>query len=1130
MMKITIHRRFALAIIALFAGLSAFAQTSTITGVVRDSQNEPIVGAAVMVKGTTTGVMTNNDGSYSIKAKSDAVLVCQLFGYKTAEENVAGRTRIDFVLADDTEMLEATVVVGYGTMKKTQLVGSVENLDGEAIQDRPNANVARNLQGQVAGLNIIQTDGKASHTGNVYIRGNKTTQYTRTNFNSSAAGATQSIGTGGSALILIDGVEGDLNSVNSSDIETVAVLKDASSAAIYGSKGAFGVIMITTKNAKDSEKFTITYNGTYSYNDRIVKWEDHIVTDGLEYTEAFYELFAGDTATPTALGKNPSTINTFTIGSDYLDRLRERRIAGNKDVYDMYNGAYAYYGDTDWFSEFYKKGYSSTTHDISLRGATKKLTYSLTGRYYTQEGVYKIGDDSYNRFNVRSKAKLQINDWLSVDNNTSMFRSTQSQPMFTTSSILGYQIQCHAAPVLVPFNEDGTWTLAANKSGFTSFFEGNTGQYDSKLQMVTTTGVNIDLVKNVLKFRGDFSYKADRQVKERYRAPMSFSLAPGNSTDYVTQESSYKSRWTYDYDFITANAFFTFTPKFGDNHDLNVVAGWNLEDYNYERFYLQRKGMLDASHWQSFEMFDGTDINIQQYDRSYGSVGFFARVNYTLLNRYIIEASGRIDGSSKFPSSQRWGFFPSASVGWRVSEEPWMKWSRGWLDNLKIRANYGSLGNGNITPYSYLETLSISKTGIPINGMKANYTTVPSPIPDSLTWETVTTYDIGLDFDILKSRLSFSGDIYRRYNSDLLTAGPQLPDIYGASAPKGNYGELTTNGWEATLSWRHSVKLGGKDFQYSIKGSVWDSRTFVSKFEARSGNILGMYKGKEIGEIWGFRTDGYFLNYTDANNWATDTYHKNGSNFREYAGDLRFIDVNGDGTINFGNQSFSMDENGNVTLDTGDLEVLGNVTPRYQYGLNFDFRWNGIGLSLFFQGVGHRDWYPSVETGLFYGGYNRPYMGIMKTQTGDNYVHINYTNEDGSANPYWEVTNADKKPYWTRRVGYCANRNVGPLTVENDYYMQNAAYLRLKNLTLDYTLPKKTLSKVGIENVKFYVTLENLLTWSPIFKHTQAFDPEGIDLGDTDFDSYSNYGLSGIGQGYSYPMLKSYTFGVSLTF
>ena len=1129
-MKIAIRRRFVVMFAAIFAALNVFAQTSIVSGVVRDGNSEPIVGAAVMVKGTTVGTLTDADGSYSLKAKGNDVLVFQLFGYKTAEVAIGDRTKVDVVLQDDTEMLEATVVVGYGTLKKTQLVGSVENLDGDAIADRPNANVARSLQGQIAGLNIIQVDGKASHTGEIYIRGNSNTQYTRTNFNSSASGDTHTLGTGGSALVLIDGVEGDLTSVNSSDIETVAVLKDASSAAIYGAKGAFGVILITTKNATAGEKFTVTYNGTYSYNRRAIMVEDYIVTDGLEYMEGFYELYAGDTRTPTSTGKIPSTINTFTIGSDYLDRLRARRIAGNTDIYDMYEGAYAYYANHNWFADFYKKGYGSTTHDINLKGATKKINYSLSGKFYTQDGIYKIGEDSYNRFNLRSKVKMQVNDWLSIDNNTSMFRSIQRQPMFTTSSVLGYQIQCHAAPILVPYNEDGTWTLAANKSGFTSFIEGNTGQYDSKLQLVTSTGINIDFIKNVLKLRADFSYKADRQVKERYRAPMSFSLAPGASTEYVTQESSYKSRWTYDTDYITANAVLTWTPKLGENHDLNVVGGWNLENYEYERFYLQRKGMLFPDKYKSYELFDGTDIKIEQYDRSYGIVGFFGRANYTLLGRYILEGSIRYDGSSKFPSSQRWGLFPSASMGWRLSEEPWMKWSRSWLDNFKIRANYGANGNGNIAAYTFLETMGVDKTSIPINGVKANYTTVPGLIPESLTWETVSTYDLGIDADFLKSRLSFSGDIYTRYNSNLICPGDQKPATLGSGAPKGNFGEEKTNGWELQISWRDAFKLGGKNLEYSIRGSVWDSRSFLTKYGGKSGNILGFYPTKEIGEIWGFRTDGYFLNYTDANNWATDTYHKNGSNFREYAGDIRFIDINGDGTINYGNQFFYVDDEGNVTFDVGDLERIGNIAPRYQFGANFDFKWNGIGLSLFFQGVGHRDWYPSCETGFFYGGYNRPYMGLMTNQIGDNYVHINYTNPDGTVNPYWEVTNADKHPYWTRRVGYNANRNVGPLTVENDYYMQNAAYIRLKNLTLDYTLPKKLVQKASIESVRFYVTLENLWTWSPMYKNTQAFDPEGIGLGDTDFDSYSNFGLSGIGQGYGYPILKSYTFGVSLTF
>ena len=1105
---------------ALLSTLNMAAQTVTVSGVVKDAvTNEPLIAATVMVKGTTNGVSTNIDGKYSIQAKPEDVLVCQIIGYKDQEAIVGQRAKIDFALAEDNQMLEATVVVGYGTLKKTQLVGSVENLDGEAIVDRPNANVTRSLQGQIAGLNIVQTDGKATHSGSIYIRGNGTSYNTRKNFSSSAAGSSHSIGNEGSALVLIDGVEGSLSQVNPADIETVAVLKDASSAAIYGARAAYGVILVTTKNA-DTDKITVTYNGAFSLNSRIVKWEDNIVTDGLEWTEAFYEFYGNDTRVPGSSGKAPTTMNTTSVAmtkADYLETFRALRNAGYDSIYGGVGdkGQYLYFGSYNWLDHVYKDYTTSTTHDISVRGATKKLTYNLTGRYFNQGGIYKIGEENYNTFNIRAKAKVQINKWLSLDNNTSVFRSKSKQPMFTTSSVIGHQIDQHGQPTLVPFNEDGTWTLAGVKTGYASFFEGNTGQDDSNLVLNTTIGATIDIIPEVLKVRGDFSYKATRRWRERYRAPLSFYAAPNVATEYVTQAGSYKSRWTYDTDYITANAVLTWTPKLNEKHDLNVVAGWNLEDYQYDRNYLQRMGMLLPDMYNSFELFDG-EMKTEQNDSDYGIVGFFGRANYTFLRRYIFEASARYDGSSKFPSNSQWGLFPSFSFGWRVSEEPWMKWSKSWMENLKLRANYGSLGNGSISPYSFLETMGIKKSSVIFDGGYVNYVTDPTLVPSSLTWETVTTYDVGMDFDILKSRLSFSGDYYVRNTTDLITVGPELPQIYGASAPKGNYASLQTKGWEMTLSWRDSFKLAGKDFNYSVKGSIWDTRTWVDEYTTTSGDILDYYSGKELGEIWGFRTDGIFRSNEEANAWATDSYHKNGSNFRAYAGDLKFLDLNGDGKIDYGKGTLD---------DWGDLDRIGNTTPRYQYGINLDFKWNGIGLSMFFQGVGKRDWYPMVETAYFWGQYNRPYSAyLMKTQTGDNYAQIDYSTEN------WVVTNYDKNPYWSRRVGYSANRNVGPLTVENDHYLQNAAYIRLKNLTIDYSFPKKMLEKANIQGLRVYCSMENLWTWSPMFKHTDMFDPEGIGVGDSDFDSTTNIGLSGIGDGMSYPMLRTITFGVGLTF
>ncbi|MBR1636992.1 MAG: TonB-dependent receptor [Bacteroidales bacterium] len=1123
------------AVLGLFLGWSAFAQNTTVTGRVIDgTTNEPIVGAAVMVKGTNTGDVTQNDGTYSIKAPASAVLICQFFGYKTIEEPLNGRSKVDFILVEDTETLEATVVVGYGTLKKTQLVGSVENLDGKVLADRPNSNVTRSLQGQIAGLNIIQTDGKASHSGSVYIRGGKTSYNTRSSA-TSASGAGHSIGNGGGALVLIDGVEGSLGQVNPNDIETISVLKDASSSAIYGARAAYGVILVTTKEAK-GDKVSVTYSGSYSLNERLIKWEDHIVSDGLEWLEAFYDFYGNDTRVPGASGKVPTTINTQDVamsGTTYLDSYRAIAAARAEGMeYNEYGvlpddptgyalgskGQFLYYGNTNWLNFFYKRHYGSQTHDISVRGNSKKVNYNITGRYYGQDGIYKIGQENYNTFNLRAKGRIKINDWLSLENNTSVFRSKQTQPMFTTGSLVGHQVDQHGQPVLVPYNADGSFALASSKTSYTAFLEGNTGQDDSNLTLTTTTALTLDIIKDVLKVKGDFSYRAIRRWRERYRAPLTFYSAPEKPTYYVTQESSYKSRWTYDTDHLTANIVATWTPKLGENHDLNVVGGWNLEDYQYDRFYLQRKGMLFPEKYKSFELFDGTDIKVEQNDQSYGIVGFFGRANYTLLRRYIAEFSARYDGSSKFPSSQQWGFFPSASFGWRLSEEPFMKWSRSWLDNFKIRANWGSLGNGTVAPYTFLETMGVDKTSVVIGGVKANYTTQPSPIPESLTWEKVTTYDIGIDADFLHSRLSFSGDIYRRNTTDLIVVGPELPGLYGADPPKGNYGALKTDGWELTLSWRDQFNVAGKPFEYSIKGSLWDSRTWVTEYGSTTHTLWGYYEGKELGEIWGFRTDGIFRDNEEANNWATDSFHKNGSNFRAYAGDLKFVDLDGDGDINYGKA---------IIEDSGDLTRIGNALPRFQYGINLDFRWNGIGLSMFFQGVGKRDWYPTVETGFFWGQYNRPYSPYLTyTQTGNNYAHVDYSTTN------WVVTNYDDNPYWSRRVGYSANRNVGPLTYENDHYLQNVAYIRLKNLTIDYSLPSKWLKKIDISAARFYVSMENLWTWSPLFKHTDMFDPEVISIGDSDFDSTgsSYYGLSGVGEGYSYPMLRTFTFGVNLTF
>ena len=1122
----------ALACLMIFASLNVFAQSQIISGTVTDaSTNSPLVGAAIVIKGSTVGTVSEADGTYSIKAKPTDVLVCSYFGYETQEIEIGNRTIVNFLVKEANKTIDEVVVVGYGTLKKTQLVGAVENLDGEALEGRTNASITRSLQGQIPGLNIIQADGKPSHSGSVYIRGNSTSFQSRKNGGESGSGGEgvkHSIGQGGSALVLIDGVEGDLSTVNPEDVENISVLKDAASAAVYGARGAFGVILVTTKAPK-KDRISVNYNGSISLNRRTVIWEDNLVSDGLEWSEWFAEFFQNDARTPQSAGKYPSEINKeIGFSKAYLEEFHRRR---EDPTYKNYGNVYgnmkelggadqtAYYGSTNWL-DLYLKDYNYTqTHNITVSGAGERSSFAISGRYYQQDGIYNIGEEDFKSYNLRAKGDVKINKWITLANNTSIFKRDYHQPFVVSGSMPIYrQIEHRAQPVYPIYNEDGTLTYAAAAMCYEGWSNDEAYQEENKMDVVSTTTLTLEPIKDVLKITGDFTYKAIRSKKDRLSPTQTGYTTPGVAHEY--NATSYKSHWTYDTDYVASNIVATWTPKLGENHNLNVVGGWNIEKTKYRNTYLQRKNILYPSI-PSFELMDSEEYSVTDsgYDKS--MVGVFARINYTLLNRYIFEFAARYDGSSLFPTNQQWGFFPSGSIGWRISEEPWMKWSRNWLDNLKVRANVGSLGNASIDPYSFLELMrtsgsaskSIAKSDVLVNGKQVNYTSWPVMVPKTLTWETVTTYDIGVDFDLLRNRLSGSFDYYWRYTNDLLINGPDYPQLLGEDSPKGNFGSLKTKGWEASLSWRDSFKVGGKPFSYNVKVSVWDSRTWVRDYYNSDGFIYSYYEGQELGDIWGFRTDGYFLTNEEANNWVVDSFHKNGSNYRQYAGDLKFLDLDGNGKIESGGQRPTVENH-------GDLDIIGNQTPRYQYGINLGANWNGIGLSVFIQGVGQRDWYPMIETGFFWGMYNRPYGYLPKVHTTD-IVIMDYSTEN------WRVTNPGA--YYTRPVAYAANRNVGPLSYENDYYLQDASYWRIKNITIDYTFPQELTRKIHIEKLKIYVSGDNIFTHSPLFKHTKMFDPETLSFGDSDYNSTTG-GLSGVGQGYSYPMLKTWTIGLNVTF
>ncbi len=577
----------------------------------------------------------------------------------------------------------------------------------------------------------------------------------------------------------------------------------------------------------------------------------------------------------------------------------------------------------------------------------------------------------------------------------------------------------------------------------------------------------------------------------------------GSRAEYDSYEEQH-----YNFNYWKSNIYATFSPRLGENHSLNVVGGYNIESKDYRGTNAYRRGLIRDDK-PNFSLMDGDYYEVRDTGSyRWGYTGFFGRVNYNYKGRYLLEVSGRYDGSSKFPATQRWGFFPSGSVGWRISEEPFMQSTRSWLDNLKIRASVGSLGNGNVDPYSYMQKMIIAQTSVLIDGGKAASTLGPDPIPAGLTWERATTYDIGLDIEMFGNRLNFIGDYYQKHTTDMYTVGRTLPAVFGKNPPKGNYADMKTSGWELSLGWRDSFKLGAHTFSYGIKGMVWDSRTFVTKYNNATKRLTDYYAGMEIGEVWGFKVAGLFESDEEAANRADQgsyfVVNRNGNSFQ--AGDIKFLDNSG-----------SIDQGGNTVDDPGDKRIIGNESPRYSYGINLNVSYFGFGLSMFFQGVGKRDWYPSYNSGYFWGKFNRPYSFMLQAHTGDN---------------IWTAENRNTDALWPRMTGYLASDNTSSLfgKAANDRFLVDASYCRLKNITLDYTFSGNVLKKIGLKGLRIYVSGDNLFTWSPITKWTDNFDPEVIQEGDTDFTSANSAANGDHGDGYSYPMLKSITAGINITF
>lgn len=1059
--------------------------TFSIAGKVVDQNDEPLIGVNIQVKGSTKGTATDFDGRFTLDdIEEDAVLIISYIGYQTQEVAVAGRSDLTIVLAEDIKTLDEVVVVGYGTQKKANLTGAVDQVGSEVFDSRPMSNVTQGLQGVIPNLNISLADGKPNRSASYQIRG------------------VSSIGQGGSALVLIDGVEGDPSMLNPNDIASVSVLKDASSAAIYGARGAFGVVLITTKNPEKGGT-SVTYSGSLAMKSPTVVPD--MVTDANLYAEMFVEAYSAY----YDYSRTPSTFHkAVPYSSDWHQEMANRPPGSGKPEVEIGpDGKYQYYANTDWYGLLYKDRSMGNEHNLAIQGATDKADFIISARYFDQGGLFRYNSDDYSMLNLRAKGSAQIFDWLRVENNVALTQVNYFNPLTVADGNVWYGLESEAEPMSPMFNPDGTLTMAAAYS-VGDLWYGKSGIDSQKKMLHNTTSFTASFFENTFRIKGDLSFRNPFNKDITKRVPVPYSPAPGEVA-YLGSSTNDFGESNSSTSYLATNIYGEYEHTLEGVHYIKGMLGFNYEQSVYNSIFTRRNGLI-FEDVKNINLTNGSGITVSGNHEKWRIAGGFFRFNYAFKDRYLLEFNGRLDGSTKFPVDQQWGFFPSVSAGWRLSEE--LFWNLDHIfSDVKIRGSYGSLGNGNIASYSFQELFNISTMGRLIQGSLQQKTSIPAVLPDGLTWETSTTSNIGLDFGILNGRLRFAGDAYVRKTKDMFAVGIDLPATFGATAPKGNYADMTTRGWEFTLSWRDDLSLGNKPFHYDVKVTLSDYVSKIDKYtnpEMELGNYydarVNYYEGMTLGEIWGYETEGFFTSREDIENHASQKLYFASNSGTWLPGDIKFKDLNGDGVIDYGT---------NKVHDPGDRKIIGNTTPRYSYSLNLGAGWSNIFFSAFFHGIGQQDWWPGTDNALFWGQYNRPYNNIPSSMIGN----------------IWSEDNPDA--YFPRYRGYVALQSTRELSVTQTRYLQNVAFVRLKNLQVGYNLPQQLISSAKMKNARIYLSAENLWAWSPMYKITNNIDVGNI-YGQ-DQESASAVGGSGIANGsqaYNYPILKSVSFGLSVTF
>ena len=1014
------------------AGVKEIQQNGVCNGVVTDTTGETVIGASVVVKGTTNGTITGLDGDFSLSGVTKgSILVVSFVGYQNTEVKWNGQP-LTIVLKEDTKVLDEVVVVGYGTQKKANLSGAVAAVDGKVLQDRPITNIGQGLQGVVPNLNITMNNGGApGATSSFNIRGN-------TSLN------------GGSPLVLVDNVQMDANLVNPDDIESISVLKDAASASIYGARAAYGVILITTKKGKKSDKPTVSLSATGYWQSPALTFHN---VNSMQYLTMMDEAYQNDGGSGHYFKSQ-----VYQYAEDYFNGKYDSPVFFDT-AYDTYK--YGYCGNTDWWDELYKTSFSQI-YTANISGGNDRTTYYASVSMNDQGGILKAGDDKYNKYNANVNISSNITKWLNVSAKIAHTYTDELHPTGGTtamnstaySGLSSYSgmMKGDLSPLMPVKHPDGHYAGQGSYTNPVAIMEqGGNAQYKQN-DLWMTGAVKITPIKGLVinaDYTWNFYGKSSNQHVQNF---YDYTAVPGTENYYPwTNPSSVTVTNNDDY-YNAFNAFAEYTFSLKEKHNFKVMVGYNQENKHKKYHYAGRKNLIDSSN-PSLNLAYG-DMAMNGSETHWSVNGFFARINYDYKGKYLLELNGRYDGSSKFPHGDRYAFFPSASVAWRVSEEKFWEPIRGWFDNFKLRASYGSLGNQALDEsrygnFPYLATYGINtKYGALLNGTRPVAVSVPGLVSASFTWETVNQIDFGFDASFFGGRLNTSFDWYRRNTKDMLTAGQALPAVLGTSVPQENAADMKTVGWEVSLEWNDRLSNG---FGYHIKGVLSDYQASITKFSNPTKLLGTHYVGEKLNEIWGYVSNGLFQSDEDAK--AADQSYLSGGSWG--AGDVKYEDLNNDGKIDIGK---------NTLDDSGDRKIIGNSTPRYSYGITAGFDYKGFDFEMFWQGIGKRDYWLG---GSQFWGFTDEWCTPLT-----------------SSLDYWTEDNRDA--YFPRLHHYGVNGGNHQVSTR---YLQNAAYLRLKNVVLGYTIPRSITEKVKISRLRVFVQGENLLTFTPLI---DSYDPETL--------------------------------------